>query len=460
MKKRGIVCLVLSLTFGLSALALGGCNVANNDPNSDKPQIDIENNTEASVFLTVGTLANSNEKALMQKWINKYQQLHKEVSIKISKTYSAMSDLINYQSAGTLPDICWTAGDQHAEFSDPKNIGGYFQDLSDESKFAGSETFFDGFYDEIIETTHYNSKDTGIWFVPRDYNRLVIYYNASIFQDKNIPLPENGWTWTEFVQTCDALVAAGCTNAIEWRNWAPVHSTMVKNFGASYVDADGYFAFEGDNAQAVYNWYREWVGGNRAIIGEGGAFSSYNPQTSAEHPRAAMLVDTYAKLGSYVGAATKNGWICNAVSFPNYEQADGSDGYVGAGCSGYAITKACSDETERKWAWDFLKWCMSREGYDEVADLGVVCPALKSMSDSGKWTTYEVNGFAIDYSAFVDKSTHDLGLNYQNVLDSTSDQGQLISCALTMWNSAPSVEFATASSTFKKSYESATGKRK
>ena len=398
--------IVLALSAALSVTAATGCSVSNRKP--DDGGIDADHNTEASVHLTVGTLMDTNEKNLMQTWINEFQKKNKEVSIEITKTYNSMPELINYQSNKTMPDICWTAGDQHASYSDPENLG-YFQNLADEEKFPGSAEFFGGFYDQVVETTHYRNGDTGNWFVPRDYNRLAIFFNMTVFQKLNVALPQDGWTWEEFMNTCRALKAAGCANAVEWRNWAPVHSTMVKNFGAQYVSESGQFAFDSTAGSNVYQWYNEFIKGSKdvqsvAVVGEGALFGSYSSKSEGA-PKAAMVVDTYARLGYYTGRARQNGWVCDAVSFPNYKQTDGSDGYVGAGCSGYAITTSCADATEREWAWKFLKWCMSEEGYDAVASLGVVCPALESMRDSGKWTSYESNGYVVNYRALVDART-------------------------------------------------------
>lgn len=178
---------------------------------------------------------------------------------------------------------------------------------------------------------------------------------------------------------CDRLLEAGCSKAIEWRNWAPVHSTMMKNFGAQYIDENGYFAFDTPEAEACYNWYKGFIS-KYAITGEGSIFGSYSINT-ANAPRAAMVVDTYANLSYYTGRAEKNDWICDAASFPNYVQLDENgkkigDGYVGAGCSGYAITTSCTDEQKLKWAWEFLRYCLSEEGYDEVASLGRRMPRV------------------------------------------------------------------------------------
>ncbi len=456
MKSKKLVCLGLSAVLLASVAAFAGCNFANTQKPGD--DVDADDNKEASVFLTVGVHQNSAEKRLMQTWINAFQKKYPEVSITITKQYSAMSSLIEYKTGGTLPDICWTAGDQHAEYSDPVNMG-YFRNLADEEKFEGSAQFYSGFYDELIETTQLYQGEGGRWFVPRDYNRLVVYYNKTIFDAMDIPVPTDDWTWEQFNETCQKLMTktndVKCNKAIEWRNWAPLHYTMVKNFGASYVGSDGRFEFDSAEGKACYDWYRNWIRSS-AVVGEGGSFSAYSSRSAAT-PAAAMLVDTYAKLADYAARAETNNWELNVAAFPNFKQEDGGDGYTGVGCSGYAITTTCTDETKLEWAWKFLKWCMSPEGYDTVADIGVLCPALKEMNNSGEWLNYDVGGTVINYNAYVATSSNDLDVNFQSVLPSTTDQGHLVSCALTMWNNAPTTDWNSAISKFKSTYESATG---
>ena len=266
--KKKVMCIFAAVLLALSVFAIAGCKVSN----TQKPDSEVkpDENKEASVFLNVGVLQKSSEKNLMQTWINAFQKKYPEVSITISKTYSSMSDLITYKTSNALPDICWTAGDQHAEYSDPLNMG-YFRNLADESKFDGSAKFFGGFYDELIDTTHLHGGDDGIWFVPRDYNRLVIYYNKTVFDQMGLALPTDTWTWNDFTSICNKLVAGAngvkCKKAIEWRNWAPVHYTMARNFGADYIDDTGRFTFDTDEGKACFDWYKNWVK-DIAVIGQ------------------------------------------------------------------------------------------------------------------------------------------------------------------------------------------------
>ena len=140
--------LIVAMAFSLAAcnvdLGNNGGDDTNDPTRPDSP--DIEENPDADVQLTVGLLGKQDEKDVMQAWINAFQKANPEVSIKITKNMGGMAEIINWASAGDMPDIVWTAGDQHSPYSG----SGYFQDLSDESKFEGSEEFFADFYDTLI----------------------------------------------------------------------------------------------------------------------------------------------------------------------------------------------------------------------------------------------------------------------------------------------------------------------
>lgn len=440
-----VMIMLLAVTFVFSAAA---CSIDTGTGGPDKPDVKPEENPDAEVHLTVGTLGKSAEQSVMQEWINAFQKKNPEVSIKITKNMSGMAEIINWTSAGELPDIVWTAGDQHSPYSGT----GYFQDLSDESKFPGNEEFFSDFYDALIDSTHYSSSDEGIWFVPRDYNRLVVYINETAFEQAGVAVPSNDWTWEDFLKTCDDLMKAGVKKAIEWKKWRPVYATMLANYGGEYLDAEGNFALDSDEAKACYEFYEEFYDTRTgyAISGEGASFKAYSGELSSAVP---MIVDVRPQLPDYVQTAYSRQWSLTARAFPNFVQEDGSAGKVGTGCSGYGITKACTDETKREWAWKFLKWCMSEEGYDTVAYLGNIVPAITTMRESGAWTEYTYGGITVDYEAFIADNTEDIFLNYYNALPN-SKHDTFVRMTDDFWNKVGVNSFATAVSEFKKQFES------
>ncbi len=120
------------------------------------------------------------EGTLMKQWKDAFEVKHPEICVDIrnlpdSNYLQAMST--NVQSPDQMPDIMWTTGEQHAPWSEE----GIFVDLSERIKKDDSVDLGD-FYEEVINITHKNSKDQGIYFMPRDYNKCVIFINKYMFR--------------------------------------------------------------------------------------------------------------------------------------------------------------------------------------------------------------------------------------------------------------------------------------
>ena len=426
----------MSATLIISSTA---CNIEGLPDDGDDPNIVIPppaQNENADVQITVGTLGKKDETTLMNRWINAFNKAHADdsVNVKLTDQMQGMPDTTLWDAAGKMPDIIWTAGDQHSYYS---GYYKYFQNLNDEEKFPGCTEFFADFYESMIETTHYSSEDDGIWFVPRDYNRLVIYINKTAFEQAGVAIPKNDWTWNDFISVCNQLMDKHAKKAIEWKKWRPVYSTMVQNFGAKYLNDNGTLAAESAQMEACADFYQKLYESKRsasdpavgiAMPGEGENFMSYSIDTGI-YNSIPMVVDVRPQLPSYMQTASNGGWELDVVAFPNYVQPDGSAGYVGAGCSGYGITKACVNTVDEEgnviakldWAWKFLQFCMSKEGYEVVSDLGNIVPALKTLRNSGSWRdyTYSYGGPTVNAEAFVYEGTKDIFLNYQNALPVT-----------------------------------------
>lgn len=424
------------------------------DPGPDQPVKPNPENPDATVEVTVGIRAGQAEENLMTEWINGFTDKYPNVNVKITQQLQGMPDLTLWRTGGIMPDIVWTAGDQHSPYSGPD--GKYFQDLSDDSKFPGNKEFFSGFYESLIESTHYSTTDTGIWFVPRDYNRLVIYINETAFEQMNVPVPDDDWTWEEFIDTCVALKAAKAQKAIAWRKWRPVYTTMVTNFGAKYIESDGVtLAINSPEMKKCYEFYEYFYLSNSevepgmpkeaglAIADEGPMFTNYSAGDSVPEGTVPMIVDVRPQLPMYMQAAYNGDWKLTTRAFPNYIQPDGSEGYVGAGCSGYGITTECTDPETLEWAWKFLQYCMSEEGYNSVAYLGDLVPALKSMRDSGEWRDYSYRGNSVNPDAFVASNTKDIFLNYHNPVEN-GKQDAFIRLIDDFWKNCGSVMFEKA----------------
>lgn len=435
MKKFWSIFLALMLCLSV-CVGLVGCNFRTDVPSGDN-KVDDEKNTNAEVNLSVGILQGTYERYIMLKWKNAFQKLHPEVSIEITAQFGEMAYIKQLDSGNQIPDIMWTAGDQHSPYSKD-----YFIDLRE---MDGATEFFSDFYDTLIDSTHYSTNDKGIWFVPRDYNALVVYYNETLFEEAGVDLPQQGWTWDDFIATCEALMSSGkVLKAVEYdMAWPPFIQTMMAHFGSEYFNDDGTIALDSAETQECFNYLREF-NDKYAIQGTSAGFSGY---TANGGKNIGMFIDVRPSLPELAEKAAASNWKMNVVSFPNFQEKDAqgsvvSQGYVGVGCSGYAITQKCASnttlyagKTKQEWAWEFLKYCMSEAGYEEAATQGVLVPALKSLAGKGVWRDYAVNGVKVNADAFIRTDATPIFLNYYNI-QNPSFHADIISAAGIFWGNA------------------------
>lgn len=92
--------------------------------------------------------------------------------------------------------------------------------------------------------------DGQLYFLPKDYSTLAVYYNKAIFDAAGLPYPEDGWTWDDLLATAQALtqdtdgdgqadiygiqLPANWTTGFEY--WvAAAGGSLISEDGASYV---------------------------------------------------------------------------------------------------------------------------------------------------------------------------------------------------------------------------------
>ncbi len=420
----------------LSAVLLTGMTACTN-PFEEEPEDET-----GKVVIEVGVLGSTTEQEIFRKYKNGFQEKYPDVVVQLDAIPGDYATgMNNYVQNSSFPDVVFAPGDQHAAYSSR----GHFVDLRvyDEA----DDTFsFDDIYPELIETTHYNSSDEGIWFMPRDYNKVVTFVNKTMLS--YVP-GENGqmfagygsfealkeaWDLETFYEVCAAVKAkvdanaadpasvsqeeklAGLirgTVALDARyNWYPSYEPILRHYGGSMIDlskaGDGetpdYEAMLSVDADATMLAYRSFYeelakpGYVRDSLASTGAAAFPNSQ-------AAMWFTTrpsWGDVNSYNAT-----FEVDFLPFP-YD-------YVGVGCTGYAITTAAQSRisenaktkegssekmTNADYAWLFLKYIASEEGQNAIGETGMGVPSLMSMKDKGSWLEY--GGGDINHEAFVE----------------------------------------------------------
>lgn len=88
--------------------------------------------------------------------------------------------------------------------------------------------------------------DGELYFLPKDYSTLGVYYNKTLFDEAGIPYPEAGWTWDDMLETAQQLTqdTDGDGETDIWgvqlpANWTTGFEYWVAAAGGSLISEDG-----------------------------------------------------------------------------------------------------------------------------------------------------------------------------------------------------------------------------
>ena len=88
--------------------------------------------------------------------------------------------------------------------------------------------------------------DGQLYFLPKDYSTLAVYYNKTIFDEAGVAYPEDGWTWDDLLSTAQALTqdTDGDGETDVWgiqlpASWTTGFEYWVAAAGGSLISEDG-----------------------------------------------------------------------------------------------------------------------------------------------------------------------------------------------------------------------------
>ena len=372
----------------------------------------------------------ASEGALMQKWKTAYEAKNENVTIAIKNfTSDYTQTMMGYvQSAKQMPDIMWTTGEKHSPWSD----AGAFVDLKDMIE-ADADIDLSDFYGEIIRATHKNSQDDGIYFMPRDYNKCVLFINkvmfrAAGFTEAEIDGLKDGWDYDKFMATCERLKTAMKNNENPQmgirENSVPVDARM--DFNASYCSFINHYGGQMVENGAVNLLSDKNVAAYGAIFDliEKGYIAESAKKSAASFTTMSAAMQISVRPGLPGMPASAN-YDIDFLPLPLDT--------IGVGCSGYAITSIArtrvsnsslneGKKSNEYYAFDFLKFIVSEEGQRIGAQTGSIIPVRISMANDASWTEYK--DATLNHAAFISAPEKDFSLSLFQDFD--ADDASLI----------------------------------
>jgi multiple sugar transport system substrate-binding protein len=124
---------------------------------------------------------------------SKFAESHPQITVELrSKTFGDLDDL----DAESV-DVLWVYPYWAARLSEQGKVLNLDSLVEQDEGFDPSD-FYPGTVDAV-------SHEGQTWAIPYGVNTAVMYYNRDLFDQYNVPYPQVGWTWDDFLERAVAL---------------------------------------------------------------------------------------------------------------------------------------------------------------------------------------------------------------------------------------------------------------
>lgn len=374
--------------------------------------------------ITVAVSADPIEQTAMKNYIKSYKEQAGNENKKISITTinGNYDSWVNQQLyVNKMSDIIQVY-DYSSEYWTSQNLLVPISDYMKRDNISESD-----YFSAIIEMAKSKDGDDNMYWVPRDYNKVVVVYNTKMFEIAGIEKPSDEWSFEDFYNVCLKLKNAKSDilsqysklndfwSAMMNLDWAAVYCPVIKSYGGDILDKDNAAVWKNlDAVKTAVNKLMVYADNDLSLT-----FKDTTDVSSAfANKQVAMMFTARPNIPEYYEAL---GGDIDFVSFPRI--TDGGDGasYIGMGCSGYGMITACSD-AKKELAWDFLKFILTEKGQETFCASGSGIPTLKKLAESNtaSFRTVYPN---LNNDAFVKYSERDLPMTYMKGFKPTKQLG-------------------------------------
>ncbi len=365
-----------NLLLGLMATSvlLTGCGASTNKEveETKDPVTQTEVATNDKVELRFLLWGNQEEIAFRQKWTDEFNSRHENIHVTLEAIPEGFHEKLTVQvSSNTLADMVMIAGDFGGEYF-KKDL---FVPLDSYIERDGLQ---DAWVDGVLDGLSYNGK---VYAAPNTFNAGFIFYNKTMFEENNVPLPTNDWTEEEFLAAAQALTkgeGADKVWGIDLSNW------WTYELGRNLYD--GYKAWEWETGTMTANTqgYRDGL----SLLTD--IYQKY--QVSPTPTMAADIGGTFqtGKFAMTIGAAWDmksfnesigDSFEWDIVTFPSSTTYGQWRSPLWTTAIGISAATPYKDE-----CWEYIKFMSaSEEVQGEIEQIGL--PALKSVCEDSEFIT-------------------------------------------------------------------------
>mgnify|MGYP001017376556 FL=1 len=353
--------------------------------------------------LSIAILGTNQDAAARQSLVDAFTARHPDISVRLQAIQGTdwadfFAKILTMVAAGTPPDVCVVATEGAQLFAER-----LAEPLDEFIKrdAAQVQDYFDDVHPSLIEAFMYKGS---FYQMPIDFNAANMYFNTGAMQRAGVSYPAADWTHEDFLTMARQMRQAAGSGFVPfyWTNrlwggivpWLYINDTSflteTKSPGGEWLwdrfypdhkgEYSGGFLWEGSNASdpKVAESF-EFV---RALVEEGLG-------TSPAQGGGNELVGQFS--GGSIGMTPAGGFWVQGLSEAGLTPQDYDVAYFPKwrtqrhqfGAAGYAILKTSERKDE---AWEWVKFCTSREGMQLAFPSPNTTPTRRSMCNEALYS--------------------------------------------------------------------------
>ena len=353
--------------------------------------------------LSIAILGTNQDAAARQSLVDAFTARHPDISVRLQAVQGTdwadfFAKILTMVAAGTPPDVCVVATEGAQLFAER-----LAEPLDEFIKrdAAQVQDYFDDVHPSLIEAFMYKGS---FYQMPIDFNAANMYFNTEAMRRAGVPYPAADWTHQDFLTMARQMRQAAGSGFVPfyWTNrlwggivpWLYINDTSFltekKSPGGAWLwdrfypdhkgAYSGGFLWEGSNASdpRVAESF-EFV---RALVEEGLG-------TSPAQGGGNELVGQFS--GGSIGMTPAGGFWVQGLSEAGLTPQDYDVAYFPKwrtqrhqfGAAGYAILKTSERKDE---AWEWVKFCTSREGMQLAFPSPNTTPTRRSMCNEALYS--------------------------------------------------------------------------
>ena len=353
--------------------------------------------------LSIAILGTNQDAAARQSLVDAFTARHPDISVRLQAVQGTdwadfFAKILTMVAAGTPPDVCVVATEGAQLFAER-----LAEPLDEFIKRDAAEVqdYFDDVHPSLIEAFMYKGS---FYQMPIDFNAANMYFNTGAMQRAGVSYPAADWTHEDFLTMARQMRQAAGSGFVPfyWTNrlwggivpWLYINDTSflteTKSPGGEWLwdrfypdhkgEYSGGFLWEGSNASdpKVAESF-EFV---RALVEEGLG-------TSPAQGGGNELVGQFS--GGSIGMTPAGGFWVQGLSEAGLTPQDYDVAYFPKwrtqrhqfGAAGYAILKTSERKDE---AWEWVKFCTSREGMQLAFPSPNTTPTRRSMCNEALYS--------------------------------------------------------------------------